>query len=308
MQNLLNKFIIKSAPVLKHAPIKKDSKDVRHAELKFQAASEAEIKALGDIPDGYIAGWASTNSIDSYGHVVETGAFSESIEKRGLQGPQSIKLLIGHKWDKIGGTIKKLEYRGDRLWIEAQMELGIGYVNEAYLAAKAVGGTNFSVGFFIRDYEWKGADGKEVLHITKGDLFEVSVVAFPGNEECTMEFLKDAGSESLPSLAQFEKALVAKGLVKGRNDAQNISTLFKGVFDELQKSLVEKGLVATDEEAESVTQVVKENLQLFTKGESVPTAKPALNLAALNETLEKMSETRKALEKSIEQLTSTKGD
>lgn len=301
MTNLLNQFLTKNAPLTKKAPLHaKEQKVPQHADLKFMAASDAEIKALGDIPDGYIAGWASTNSIDSYGHVIETGAFAEAIEKRGLRGPTSIKLLINHLWTQPGGAITKLEYRGDRLWIEAQLELGIGYVKEAYLAAKAIGGTNFSVGFFVKDYDWRGSDGQEILHITKGDLFEVSMVPFPGNEECTMEFLKGAGAETLPSLAQFEKALVAKGLVKGRNDAQNISTLFKGVFDELQKSLVEKGLVASAEEAEAVTQVVKENLPLFTKGESVtPPAKPDYKLDALNKTLEQLAKTRETLQNMV---------
>lgn len=210
--------------------------------VAFQAASEDEIrKALGDvadIPAGYIAGWASTPDIDSYNHKVVAGAFAEAIAKRGLTGPKAIKLLIGHNWNQLAGVITKLEYRGERLWIEAQLALDIGYVNDAYKAAKIIGGLNFSVGFMLQDYEFKeNADGSEYLQINRGDLFEVSVVPFPGNEEATMAFIKSAGSgdddaPELPtSIAEFEKALVASGLVKCRNDAKEITHAVKQCVD-----------------------------------------------------------------------------
>lgn len=219
--------------------------------LSFQAASDDEIKkALGngnEAPEGYIAGWASTADIDSYNHKVMPGAFSESIRKRGLKGPKSIKLLIGHSWNQLAGEIKVLEYRGDRLWIEAQLELSIGYVRDAYTAAKILGGTNFSVGFMLQDYEWKeNSDKSEFLQINRGDLFEVSVVPFPGNEEATMTFIKSSDDEKNPlaksgnadyvdddsdgtmsSVSEFEKTLVLNGVVKSRNQAREITKLIK---------------------------------------------------------------------------------
>jgi HK97 family phage prohead protease len=206
--------------------------------VTFEPATQEEItKALGgaDAPDGYIAGWASTPDLDSYNHKVVKGAFSESIAKRGLSGPKSIKLLIGHNWNQVGGAIKVLEYRGERLWIEAQLALDIGYVSDAYKAAKILGGTNFSVGFMLQDYEWKEtSSGVEYLQINRGDLFEVSVVPFPGNEEATMTFIKSGdGStdeeedDALPTVSEFEKALVRSELVKSRTAAHEITKMVK---------------------------------------------------------------------------------
>lgn len=205
--------------------------------VTFEPATTEEItKALGgaDAPEGYIAGWASTPDIDSYGHKVIKGAFSEAIAKRGLTGPKGIKLLIGHNWNQLGGAIKVLEYRGERLWIEAQLAIDIGYVSDAYKAAKILGGTNFSVGFMLQDYSWKeDASGNEYLQIERGDLFEVSVVPFPGNEEATMTFIKSAegtsedDDEALPTVSEFEKALVRSDLVKSRNQAREITNLVK---------------------------------------------------------------------------------
>ncbi|UPT53279.1 prohead protease [Synechococcus phage Ssp-JY38] len=209
----------------------------RFASLKFQPLARDElVKLLGDdIPDGYVAGWASTADIDEYNHKVIPGAFASSIEERGLRGPKGIKLLIGHDWQRLGGEIKVLEYRGTRLWIEAQLALNVGYVRDAYEVAKMVGGTNFSVGFMLQDYSFKETDdGVEYLEIARGDLFEVSIVPFPGNQEATMEFIKsmdddeDGDDDDSPTtIAEFEKALVAAGLVKSRNDAREVTQVVK---------------------------------------------------------------------------------
>lgn len=234
--------------------IKRGTKQV--ASLKFQPLPHDElVKLLGDdIPDGYVAGWASTADVDEYNHKVLPGAFADAIETRGLRGPKGIKLLIGHDWSKLGGEIKVLEYRGTRLWIEAQMALNVGYVRDAYEVAKMVGGTNFSVGFMLQDYSFKeDSDGVEYLEIARGDLFEVSIVPFPGNQEATMEFIKsseddDGDEDDAPTtIAEFEKALVAAGLVKSRNDAREVTQVVK-MCPELFVSKVKKERVSDNAE------------------------------------------------------------
>jgi len=207
------------------------------AMMKFMPANDTELKALGeDLPDGYIAGWASTPDLDSYRHVVQKGAFDDAISAKGLSGPKSIKLLIGHDWNKVAGVIKVLETRGERLWIEAELNLNISYVRDAYEASKMAGGLNFSVGFSLQDYEFKeDSSGFEYLLIKKGDLFEVSVVPFPGNEECTMDFVKNSQPGPATTVADFEKLLVARGLVKSRNDARSITQEVKSALHIFQK-------------------------------------------------------------------------
>lgn len=221
---MINNYLTKNAPAF---ITNRRGRDETVAMLKFRPASETEIKALGDnLPDGYVAGWASTPDIDLYRHVVQEGAFSESIRKRGIVGPKGIKLLIGHDWDKVGGVIKVLEYRGDSLWIEAQLNLNISYARDAWEACKMQGGLNFSVGFMLQDYSFKEDDdgNYEYLLIERGDLFEVSIVPFPGNEECTMDFVKARqNNRPVATIAEFEKSLVAKGLCKCRNDARKIT-------------------------------------------------------------------------------------
>lgn len=235
---------------------KKAPESHQQLEMKFRQASDDEIKiALGitdtsTLPDGFVAGWASTPDLDHYRHVVEPGAFDASIAQKGLTGPRGVKLLIQHDANRPAGVIKKLETRNGSLWMEAQMDLEISYVKDFYRAAKTMGGLNFSVGFYIEDYSFKkNSDDVEFLHITKGELEEVSVVTFPGNSNATMTFIKDRDNPvdldaSYETLAALEKALVASGIVKSRNVASRL------------------------------TQVVKANVALFAKAETPPNHAP----------------------------------
>ena len=214
----------------KKAPVKHERKLLN---VSFVAASDLELKALGDTkPDGYVAGWASTDGLDLYDHIVVGGAFQESMQERGLRGPRGIKLLLDHEWSKLAGEIVVLEYRGNRLWMEAQLNLAVSYVRDRYEMAKMLGGLSFSVGFMLQDYAIKSRDKMEYLEIQKGDLYEISIVPFPGNEEAEMTFIK-SGEVAAPvaTVAEFAKRLVSSGLVKSRNDAQRVIDMVKSAHE-----------------------------------------------------------------------------
>lgn len=177
------------------------------------------------------------------------GAFDASIGKRGLNGPKGIKLLLNHDWTQLAGVIKVLETRNGQLWIEAQLNLDVGYVRDMYSNIKLLDGLSFSVGFFLQDYNIRqDAQSRDYFELVKGDLFEVSVVPFPANSEAVMEFVKFNEPELIdmakefddyeddedcfvePStIAEFEKMLVSNGLVKSRNDARLITLEVKQV-------------------------------------------------------------------------------
>lgn len=218
--------------------LKKDAPKIgsrQIADMTFKELHGDElIKAIGitdlnELPEGYIAGWASTSEVDHYRHVVQPGAFDEAISSKGLTGPRGIKLLIQHDSDKPAGAIKVLETRSGKLWIEAQLNLRISYVRDMYEAAKMQGGLSFSVGFFLEEYEFKtDSNDSEYLLIRKGELVEVSVVTFPGNDNAEMTFIKGiTDEEAFETVSEFEKALVASGLVKSRNAAQRITRVVK---------------------------------------------------------------------------------
>ena len=182
-----------------------------------------------DVPDGYIKGIASTSTVDSYGHKVMSGAFDESIMRKGLNGPEGVKLLAFHDWSKPAGVIKQLQTVDGKLRIEAQLSLKAQYVRDLYEVTKDIGGLNFSVGFmldefeFIDDEEMDKNDGAWLV-VKKGSLMEVSVVPFPACQEAQMTYVKN---EPPNTLADFERALVAQGICKSRTEAKKITLAVK---------------------------------------------------------------------------------
>lgn len=189
-------------------------------DLKFEAAPADS--AAADAPEGYIAGWASTPDLDSHYDIVLPGAFDDSIKERGLMGPKGIKLLVGHDSNKVAGVIHKLETRDGRLWLEAQMNLAVSYARDVYEISKMAGGMSFSIGFKTEKRSF--SEDRSVRFIEKGDLREVSVVAFPSNRECVMTVIK---SEDVTTAAEFERFLVSNGLVQSRNAAQRVTRAVK---------------------------------------------------------------------------------
>jgi HK97 family phage prohead protease len=230
--------------------------EARQATFKLRQPTDAEVKALGDKPDGYIAGWASTPDLDSYRDIVMPGAFQESINKRGTKGPKGIKFLIGHDWDKPAGKIEVLEYRGDSLWIEVQLNLNISYAKDFYEASKSMDGLSFSVGFWLQEWTIKRDENdKEYFLLHKGDLFEVSGVPFPANEEAYMTFVKSANAPIMRSIFEVE----AEDADPYDNEEPPAS------LAEFEKRLISMGLVQTRKDAKLITLEVKSAVQLFLK-------------------------------------------
>lgn len=158
---------------------------------KSLSAIGGEVRTDDDRPDGFIAGWASTDELDQTNEIISKNAFSASIQKAGLSGPGGIKLLLDHDPNKVAGRITKLEYRAKSngvtgLWIEALLDLNISYARDRYYATKASGGLSFSVGYRVEKESDLSIDDKKgtrpVIKINKARLFEVSVVSNPANE------------------------------------------------------------------------------------------------------------------------------
>jgi len=136
-----------------------------------------------------IKGYASRTSVDRVGHVVAAYAFKDSIAARGLTGSRGVKLLYGHNSDKILGSIAKLTHLPNGLWIEAEIDKSISYAADVAKAIAASGGLSFSVSFIPSEVDLvSDKNGDEYLKIVKGDLYEVSVVPFPCNEDCEMSY------------------------------------------------------------------------------------------------------------------------
>lgn len=152
--------------------------------------SDFEFKSEGG--DGKIVGYgAFYNNVDQGYDVLHNGSFSEI--------NRSIKMLYQHNeligsWDNVREDQNGLIVEGT---INTKTSLGA----DAYELAKAGDLTDLSVGFKTKEYYF---DDKDNRHITKADLYEVSLVSFPMNEKANIVSVK---SEDIHNERDFENAL-----------------------------------------------------------------------------------------------------
>jgi HK97 family phage prohead protease len=203
--------------------------DLIQSDFSFQADAIA-ADASSSIPDGFIAGTASTTAVDIARHKILKGAFDESIKAKGLTGPKGIKLLAYHDWHRPAGVIKRLDTVGDDLKIAAQLNLNVGYVKDIHEISKQNGGLSFSPGFLLEKFRFAEDERtkNEILVVEKGELVEVSIVAWPAQPEATMSFVKEATADTSPS--EFEKLLITNGFALNRNQAHKLMQLCKGAI------------------------------------------------------------------------------
>lgn len=186
--------------------------------LTKNSAEPIDIKSVG--ATGTIEGHISIfGNVDSYGEIVEEGAFKESLSKSEKSG-RKVKLLWQHDphqpigvWDELAEDKKGLWGKG-RLLIDQSPK-----AKEAHglLMEGALDG--LSIGYRTLKSEPKaGREG--ILSLTKLDLLEGSIVTFAANDRARVEVVKsilDAGS--MPTVREFEGLLREAGFSKAKATA-----------------------------------------------------------------------------------------
>jgi len=164
---------------------------------------------------GVIEGYASIfGNIDSYGEIVEPGAFDKSLAKSVKSG-RPIKMLWQHDphqpigvWDELSEDTRGLRVKG-RLLIEQSPK-----AREAHglLMAGALDG--LSIGY--RTIKAGPSKSKpDALSLLELDLLENSIVTFAANDRARVEVVKsilDGGK--LPTVREFEEVLGDLGFSK----------------------------------------------------------------------------------------------
>ena len=174
-----------------------------------------DAKAVSD--SGTIEGYASVfGNVDSYGEIVEPGAFVNSLVKSQRTG-RKIKMLWQHDphqpigvWDDLAEDAKGLWVKG-RLLVDQSPK-----AREAHGLLQAGALDGLSIGYrTIKSAPKAGKQG--VISLTELDLLENSVVTFAANERARVEVVKsilDAGN--LPTVREFEGLLRDAGFSKAK--------------------------------------------------------------------------------------------
>ena len=184
----------------------------------IQTKNSPEPLDLKEVSEaGTIKGYISIfGNVDSYGEIVEPGAFLDSLAKSEKSGRKA-KLLWQHDTHQPIGVWDVLAEDRKGLWGEGRLLIDdVPKAREAHglLRAKALDG--LSIGYRTLKAEPKA--GKEgIISLTKLDLLEGSIVTFAANDKARVEVVKsilDAGA--LPTVREFEGLLREAGFSKAK--------------------------------------------------------------------------------------------
>lgn len=190
-----------------------------------------------DEGNGSIEGYASTwiRTPDSYGDVVKEGAFTKTLKER-WNGGKGIPLLWAHQMDNLSSYIGTAEAAEDEKGLhflaafdgtdEAQR------VRELYKDGRL---RKFSFAFDVKDQaSVELEDGVKANELRELDLFEISCVCVPAND--------DAGVVEVKAVATHEEPVEVETKAGRRNskkDAEAIReaiSLLQGVLGELEEA------------------------------------------------------------------------
>lgn len=162
----------------------------------LRISAPIELKRAADAPSGSVFGYASTfgGSPDSYGHIIERGAFAESIARHKSEGTAPL-MLWNHDEDRPIGRWTSFEEDGRGLKVSGKFNLDTTVGREAHAHVKAGDLNGLSIGYMrVPGGSKAGPNGS--LLLTKLDLLETSVVAFPANGAARITGVKSFGSRA----------------------------------------------------------------------------------------------------------------
>lgn len=175
------------------------------------------IKAVSE--SGEFSGYGSVFGVeDSYGDVVMPGAFQASLKHR------MPAMLWQHAVNEPIGIYTRVEEDEKGLYVEGKLLVDTDpLAKRAHGHLKAGSLSGLSIGFNLKDYEYDPQ--LEVFKLKEIDLWEISLVTFPANEEARVMNVKHSllqGETPAPRIVerllrdagfsrQQAKAFMAKG-------------------------------------------------------------------------------------------------
>jgi HK97 family phage prohead protease len=165
-----------------------------------------DVKAVGD--DGTIEGYGSVfGNVDSYGEVVEPGAFTASLVDAKRKG-RTIKMLWQHNPDQPIGVWEDLAEDAKGLYVKGHLLKDVSSTAaEAYGLVKGGAVDGLSIGY--RELDAEPDDSRpNIRRLLKLDLREVSIVTFAANERARIDSVKHLlTAGELPTVREFEETL-----------------------------------------------------------------------------------------------------
>ena len=224
------------------------TKRAERQNMKFQTKSlPFEVKSIDD-EKNIFEGYASVfRNVDSYGDIVEPGAFTKTIQERG----DKVKVLWQHDpYTPIGKAVH-LEEDNHGLYVKAQIFDTVAGQDAMKLIKGGVI-DELSIGYRTIKDEWDKERNARILKEVQ--LFEFSPVTFAANSAAMITAAKNDDLTS--ALLELNNELKAGKVLSEKN-----KTLVKNAIEALQALLNAAG--ADDEEKGGQNPDVKEIMDLI---------------------------------------------
>lgn len=139
------------------------------------------IKAVSDT--GTFEGYGSIfGNVDSYGDVVEAGAFKRTLNNRNTP----VKLLWQHDTSKPIGIFEEIREDADGLFVKGRLALDTQLGKEAHSLLQMGALDGMSIGYSVVKDQVKSS----IRFLKELKLYEVSLVTFPANEASLVNNVK----------------------------------------------------------------------------------------------------------------------
>ena len=168
------------------------------------------IKSVDD--SGEFEGYGSVFGVkDSYDDIVTPGAFTKSLAR--WQERKSLPALLWqHKLDEPIGVYTEMREDENGLFVRGRLLIDDDpLARRAHAHMKAGSLTGLSIGYVLDDYDFDKE--KSAFMLKDIDLWEVSLVTFPANDEARISNVKSAiATGQLPTPRNLELILRDAGL------------------------------------------------------------------------------------------------
>ena len=177
------------------------------------------IKSADD--SGTISGYFSTydREPDSYGDIIAPGAFTETIQKRKESG-HPFPLCWNHDLDQIIGSVDPDNITDtDKGPLMTASFFNTPLAQEKREIVKSGVVYQFSFAYDVEGWEEvELEDGRKANELTKLNLFEVSIVPIPANQNAVMTDIKSGRRNSRKDAEAIKQAIA---LLQGVLDAED---------------------------------------------------------------------------------------
>lgn len=163
------------------------------------------IKSVSE--NGEFEGYGSVFGVkDSYADIVEPGAFQKSLDAWRSKSRMPA-LLWQHNMSEPIGVYTEMREDSTGLFVKGRLLVDDDPLAKRALAHMKAGSlTGLSIGYVLKDWEY--SKDKEAYLLKEIDLWEVSLVTFPANDEARISEVKNLlGRGETPPPSSVERAL-----------------------------------------------------------------------------------------------------